>query len=88
MYRVKLVLYLAGIVIGLLVLKYVADLIKEKNSRQYIARERKNGRNNKHESDYEGLNFSDESGDDESGLVGQPIELTTIDKRKKRKTVR
>lgn len=88
MYRVKLVLYLAGIVIGLLVLKYVADLIKEKNSRQQIARERKQGRSNKHESDYEGLNFSDESGDDESGLVGQPIELTTIDKRKKRKTVR
>ena len=88
MYRVKLVLYLAGIVIGLLVLKYVADLIKEKNSRQQIARERKQGRSNKHESDYEGLNFSDESGDDESGLVGQPIELTMIEKRKKRKTVR
>ena len=70
--------------IGLLALKYVLDFIKERTSREQIAKERRKGRKNKHESDYEGLNFSDESGDDESGLVGDPIELTTIDKRKKR----
>lgn len=81
-------MYLAGIVIGIVVLKYVADFVRDKTTRQQIAKERKQGRSNKHESDYEGLNFSDESGDDESGLVGDSIELTTFDKRQKQITVR
>jgi hypothetical protein len=85
---VKLLLYVAGVLIGLLVLKWVADFVKERSSRQQIAKDRKQGRK-KHESDYEGVNFSDdESGDDESGLVTQPIELTTINKRKKQQAVR
>ena len=61
----------------------ILDKINERVSRQTIAKGRKKGaKKNKGESDYEGLRFSDDSGDDESGLVAEPIELTTIRQRK------
>ena len=62
-------LYYAGIVLGLYILYFVIAWLKELRPREQLVKERKHGRTKKHESDYEGVNFSDDSGDDENGLV-------------------
>lgn len=75
-----MVLWIGGGLCGLFALYYLANIAKERASREELAKQRKQGRK-KHESDYEGADFSDEGEDDESELVNQnPIELTSISK--------
>jgi len=84
------VLQLAGILIGLYVLYWLALWLKDKRSLEQIAKERKSKKmGKKQESDYEGVNFTDDSADDENGLVQNPnIEMTSITNRTKRQAVK
>ena len=67
---VKKSLYVFGLFIVLYLLKKILDKIEERISREKLAKDRKKGAKAKRgESDYEGVRFSDDSEDDESGLV-------------------